>query len=108
MTCLTISHNVYSKAKIIEIIKLCQNQNEAMLNRDITALIVPSIKSLYSKNRINQFKHFTNEVNTQWHESWVLIAPWPKLDLTVGFLSSTFIMAENEKLTNKRGGLDIL
>ena len=74
--------------------------NEAMVNRDVTPLIVPPIKSLYLKDGVNQFEHFTDEVNTQWHESWVLAGPRPKPDLAVGFLSSALTIAENEKLTN--------
>lgn len=36
MTCVAISPTVYSKAEIIEVIKLCRNRNEAMINRDVT------------------------------------------------------------------------
>lgn len=77
-----------------------RNRNEAMIHRDVTPLIVPPIKSLYLKDGVNQFEHFTDEIDTQWHESWILAGPRPKPDLTVGFLSSAFTIAENEKLTN--------
>lgn len=100
MTCVAISPTVYSKAETLEVVKLCRNRNEAMVNRDVTPLIVPPIKSLYLKAGVTQFEHFTDEVNTQWHESWVLAGPRPKPDLAVGFLSSAFTIAENEKLTN--------
>ena len=95
-----ISPTVYSKAETLEVVKLCRNRNEAMVNRDITPLIVPPIKLLYLKDEVNQFEHFTDEVNTQWYESWVLAGPRPKPDLAVGFFSSAFTIAENEKLTN--------
>ena len=91
---------VYSLAETLEVVRLCRNRNEAMVNRDVTPLIVPPIKSLYLKDGANQFEHFTDEVNTQWHESWVLAGPRPKPDLSVGFFSSAFTIAENEKLTN--------
>lgn len=60
-----ISPTVYSKAETLEVVKLCRNRNETMINRDITPLIVSSIKLLYLKNEVHQFKHFTDEVNTQ-------------------------------------------
>jgi hypothetical protein len=100
MTCVAISPTVYSKAETLEVVKLCRNRNEAMVNRDVTPLIVPPIKSLYLKDGGNQFEHFTDEVNTQWHESWVLAGPRPKPDLAVGFFSSAFTIEENQKLTN--------
>ena len=100
MTRKAISPTVYSRAKTLEVIRLCRNRNEAMVNRDVTPLIVPPIKSLYLEDGANQFEHLTDEVNTQWHESWVLAGPRPKPDLSVGFFSSAFTIAENEKLTN--------
>ncbi|MCJ1400079.1 hypothetical protein MMC11_003282 [Xylographa trunciseda] len=95
-----ISPTIYSEDKILEAITLCRDRNEAMVNRDVTPLIVPPIKSLYLKDRGDQFGHLTDEVNTQWHESWVLAGPMPKPDLAVGFFSSAFTIAENTKLTN--------
>jgi hypothetical protein len=97
-----ISPTVYTDTEILEVIKLCRNRNEATVNRDVTPLILPPIKLLYLKNKDkeNQFQHFTDEVNTQWHESWVLAGPRPKPDLAVGFFSSAFTIAENAKLTN--------
>ena len=100
LTYMAISPTVYSKVETLEVVKLCRNRNEAMVNRDVTPLIVPPIKALYLKNGVNQFEHFTDEVSTQWHESWVLAGPRPKPDLAVGFISSAFTIAENEKLTN--------
>lgn len=100
ITCMIISPTVYSNAETLKVVRLCRNRNEAMVNRDVTTLIVPSIKSLYLKNGGNQFEHFTDEVSTQWHESWVLAGPRPKPDLTVGFFSSAFTIEENQKLTN--------
>ena len=100
MTYEVISPTVYSKAEVLEVIDLCQNRNEAMVNRDVTPLIVPPIISLYLKDGGNQLEHFTDEVNTQWYESWVLAGPRPKPDLAIGFLSSAFTIEENQKLTN--------
>ncbi len=97
-----ISPTVYTDTEVLEVIKLCRNRNEATVNRDVTPLILPPIKLLYlkDKDKENQFQHFTDEVNTQWHESWVLAGPRPKPDLAVGFFSSAFTIAENAKLTN--------
>lgn len=65
MTCAIISSTFYFKIEIIEMIKLCRNRNEVMINREVTSLIVSSIKSLYLKNEVNQFEYFIDEVNTQ-------------------------------------------
>ena len=100
LTCVAISPTVYSKAETLEVIRLCINRNEAMVSRDVTPLIVPPIKSLYIKDGVNHFGHFTDEVNTQWHGSWVLAGPRPKPDLAVGFSTSAFSIAENKKIIN--------
>ncbi|MCJ1358969.1 MAG: hypothetical protein MMC33_008969 [Icmadophila ericetorum] len=100
MTCVAISPTIYSNVEILEVVRLCRNRNEAMVNRDVTPLIVPPIKSLYLKDGGNRLEHFNDEVNTQWHESWVLAGPRPKPDLAVGFSSSAFTIEENAKLTN--------
>lgn len=71
-----------------------------MVNRDVTPLIVPPIKSFYLKDGANQFEHFTDEVSTQWRGSWIIAGPKPKPDLAVGFFSSAFTIAEIEKLNN--------
>lgn len=100
LTCVAISPTVYSKAETLEVIRLCINRNEAMVSRDVTPLIVPPIKSLYLKDGVNHLEHFTDEVNTQWHGSWVLAGPRPKPDLAVGFSTSAFSIAENKKIIN--------
>ena len=95
----TISPTVYSKAEIIKVIELSRNRNEATVNRNVTPLILPPIISLYLKDGGNQFEHLTEEVTTQWYDSWVLAGPRPKPDLAVGFQSSAFTIEENAKLT---------
>lgn len=100
LACVAISPTVYSKAETLEVIRLCINRNEAMVSRDVTPLIVPPIKSLYIKDGVNHLEHITDEVNTQWHGSWVLAGPRPKPDLAVGFSTSAFSIAENKKIMN--------
>ncbi|KAL9118737.1 MAG: hypothetical protein Q9187_004713, partial [Circinaria calcarea] len=95
-----ISPTIYPEDKIIHVVDLCQNTNEATVNRDITTLILPPIKALHLTDEANRFKHFTDQVKSQWHESWVLAGPRPEPDLAVGFLHSAFTVSENEKLTN--------
>ena len=100
MVCVGITPTVYSEAETLKVINLCRNRNEAMVNRDVTPLIVPPIKSLYLKDGKDKFGCLTDEVNTQWYETWVLAGPRPKPDLVVGFLSTSFTIEENQKLTN--------
>ncbi len=99
MTCKTISPTIYSSAETLKVVVLCQNRNEAAVTRNITPLILPPIISFYLKDGGNQFEHLIDEVDTQWHDSWVPAGPRPKPDLAVGFLSSAFTMEENQKLT---------
>jgi hypothetical protein len=113
-----ISPTIYSSAEILQVFEFCRNRNEATISRDITPLIVPPIKALYLKDRARQdgarqdearqdgarqdeanpFEHLTDEVNTQWVESWILAGPRPKPDLAVGFLPAAFTLEENQKL----------
>ena len=95
----TFSSTVYSNAEINKVVKLSRNRNEATVNRNVTPLILPPIISLYLKDGGNQFEHLTEEVTTQWYESWVLAGPRPKPDLAVGFQSFAFTIEENAKLT---------
>ena len=76
---------VYFKVETFEMIKFCRNRNEAMINQNITPLIVPSIKLFYFKDEVNQFKYFINEINTQWYENWILTEFRFKSDLIVNF-----------------------
>ena len=100
MECVAISPTVYSEDKILQVIDLCQNANEAMVSRDVTTLILPPIKALHLTDEANIFKDFTDQVRAQWHGSWVLAGPRPEPDLAIGFLHSAFTVSENEKLTN--------
>jgi len=95
-----ISPTVYSEDKILQVVDLCQNANEAMVSRDVTTLILPPIKALHLTDEAKRFKDFTDQVRAQWHETWVLAGPRPEPDLAVGFLHSVFTVSENEKLTN--------
>ncbi len=107
LTCGAISPTVYSKVEIFEVVKLYRNRNKAMVNQDVTPLIVPPIKSLYLKDGVNQFEHFNDEVNMQWHGGLTLAGPRLKPVLAVGFLSSAFTIAKNEKLTNYTSSDDL-
>ncbi|KAI4154068.1 MAG: hypothetical protein LQ340_001923 [Diploschistes diacapsis] len=100
MECTAISPTIYSEDKILQVIDLCQNTNEAMVSRDITTLILPPIKALHLTDDAKRFKDFTDQVRAQWHETWVLAGPRPEPDLAVGFLYSAFTESANEKLTN--------
>ncbi len=100
MECVTISPTIYSEDKILQVVDLCQNVNEAMVSRDVTTLILPPIKALHLTDEAKRFKDFTDQVRAQWHGTWVLAGPRPEPDLAVGFLHSAFTVSENEKLTN--------
>lgn len=92
MECMAISPNVYSEDKIIQVIDLCQNANEAMISRDVTTLILPPIKALHLTDEEKRFKDLTDQVRAQWYEGWVLAGPRPEPDLAVGFLHSAHLL----------------
>jgi hypothetical protein len=98
ITCEIISSIVYFKTQTLDMIKLCRNRNEAMINRDITSLIVSSIKLLYLKNEVNQFEYFIDEVNTQWYENWVLTKSRSKSDLIVDLFFFRFYDSRKWKI----------
>ena len=100
MKCIFISLIVYFKEKIIHMINLCQNANEAMINDNVTTLILLSIKALYSTNKAKRFKDFIDLVKTQWYESWSLRKSRLEFDLIVDFFHFVFVISKNEKLIN--------
>ena len=60
-----ISSNVYFEDKIIQMIDFCQNANKAMINRDVTTLILSSIKAFHLTDEEKRFKDFTDQVKAQ-------------------------------------------
>lgn len=74
MKCVAISPTVYSEDKIVQVVDLCQNANEAMVSRDVTTLILPPIKALHLTDGAKRFKDLTDQVGAQWYESWVLLS----------------------------------
>ena len=106
--CATISPALYSGDKILQVVDLCQNANEALVGRDVTTLILPPMKALQLSNEAEIFKNLIDQVQAQWHESWVLVGPRPEPDVAIGFSSSAFTAEENQKLTNYRSFGDLV
>ncbi|KAI9891862.1 MAG: hypothetical protein M1814_002247 [Vezdaea aestivalis] len=88
---------VFPKNTIREVINDCQRRNEALVNRDITPLIVPSIKALFF-NGHTHLKDVIDEVNTNWKKQCFLAGPQLRPDLSVGLSSSAFTDDEIAKL----------
>lgn len=93
----TIESTTFSTEAIKDVIDSCQNRNEAIVNRDITPLIVPSIPSLYFGGD-NSLKHVIDEVNVDWNQQCVLTGPRVRSDLAIGLFSSAFTEEEIDKL----------
>lgn len=55
MKYVAISLTLHSKIKALKVVNFCQNRNEAMVNQDVTPLIVLLIKSIYLKNGVNVY-----------------------------------------------------
>lgn len=65
MKCAIISSIIYFENKVLQIIDFCQNTIEAMMSRDITTLILSSIKAFYLMNEAKRFKNVIDQVRTK-------------------------------------------
>ena len=83
--------------KIPEMMSYYANRNEAIVNRDITLLIIPSIRLRYYCGA-SHLEHVVDEVNANWYSQCVLEGPQLRPDLAIGLLPSTFTKEEIEKL----------
>ncbi|KAI9781826.1 MAG: hypothetical protein M1816_002176 [Peltula sp. TS41687] len=97
-----ITHNsikptIYPAAAIRKVINLCRNRNEAMVNRDVTPMIVPPLRSLYLSGD-SHLEHVVDEVNADWYQQCVLEGPQLRPDLAVGLFSSAFTEGDIDKL----------
>ncbi|KAL9100349.1 MAG: hypothetical protein Q9163_004262, partial [Psora crenata] len=93
----TVEFTAVPQDKIRGIINSCQNRNEGIVHRDITSLIIPSIRLLYYCG-VNDLKHIVDEVKAVWYQQCVLEGPRPCPDLAIGLFSSAFTEEEIEKL----------
>ena len=92
-----IEPTIFPNKTISNVIHYCQNRNEAIVNRDITPIIVPSITSLYFGGE-NGLEHVVDEVNAGWNGQCVLAGPRIHPDLAIGLFPSAFTEEEMEKL----------
>ncbi|KAI9777081.1 MAG: hypothetical protein M1816_004919 [Peltula sp. TS41687] len=93
----TIKHTAVPQDKISRMVCDCRNRNEAMVNRDVTPLMIPSLRLLYYCGA-NHLEHVVDEVNAIWYQQCVLEGPRPQPDLAIGLSSSAFTEEEIEKL----------
>ena len=83
--------------KIRDMVADCSSRNEGIVNRDITQLIIPSIRLSYYCGA-SYLEHVIDEVKAVWYDQCVLAGPRPCPDLAIGLLSSAFTEEEIEKL----------
>jgi hypothetical protein len=83
--------------KIRDMVGDCRTRNEAIVNRDITLLIIPSIRLRYYCGA-SHLEHVVDEVNTDWYDQCVLEGPRIRPDLAIGLFSSAFTEGEIDKL----------
>ena len=93
----TIEPTIFPTGIIRKVIHFCRNRNEAIVNRDITPIIIPSITSLYFGGD-SDLEHVVDEVNADWYSQCVLIGPQLRPDLAIGLFPSAFSEHEIEKL----------
>ncbi|KAI9841853.1 MAG: hypothetical protein M1837_000323 [Sclerophora amabilis] len=83
--------------KIRNVVLDCRTRNEAMVNRYITPLMIPSIRLSYYCGA-SHLEHVVDEVNTDWYVQCVLEGPRIRPDLAIGLSSSAFTEGETDKL----------
>ena len=83
--------------KIRDMVGDYRTRNEAIVNRDITLLIIPSIRLRYYCGA-SHLEHVVDEVNADWYSQCVLEGPQLRPDLAIGLFSSAFTEEEIEKL----------
>ncbi|KAI9674970.1 MAG: hypothetical protein M1817_001376 [Caeruleum heppii] len=93
----TIGPTAVPQNKIGDIVDNCKNRNEAMVHRDITSLIIPSLRLLYHCGASN-LEHVVDEVNADWYDQCVLEGPRLRPDLAIGLFSAAFTEGEIDKL----------
>jgi hypothetical protein len=93
----TIEPTIFPTGVIRKVINFCRNRNEAIVNRDVTPMIIPSITSLYFGGD-NSLEHVVDEVNADWYSYCVLEGPQLRPDLAIGLFSSAFTEEEIDKL----------
>lgn len=94
-----INPSLFPQGAIRKVINLCCNRNEAIVNRDVTPMIIPPITSLYFGGD-NRVEHVVDEVRTDWYNNLVLEGPRLRPNLAIGLLSSAFTSAETDKLSS--------
>ena len=93
----TIKPIIFPNTTIRKVIELCRNRNEAIVNRDITPMIIPPISSLYFAGESN-LEHVVDEVNADWYSQCVLAGPQLRPDLAIGLFASAFTKEEIDKM----------
>lgn len=99
ITLASIQPSVFPEGSLRQVLNQCQNRNEALVNRDVTPMLVPPIMALYLHGA-NHLEHVVDEVNTDWDERCVLAGPQLRPDLAIGLFSSAFTSEEIDKLNN--------
>lgn len=95
----TIKPSIFPEGTLRKVLNKCQNRNEALVNRDVTPMLVPPIMALYFDGA-SHLEHVVDEVNTDWDERCVLAGPQLRPDLAIGLFSSAFTSEEIDKLNN--------
>jgi hypothetical protein len=93
----SIKPTVFPNKRLRKVINLLGTRNEAIVNRDVTPIIVPPLASLYIGSN-SHLERVVDEVNADWYEQCVLEGPRIRPDLAIGLFSSAFTEAEIDKL----------
>ncbi|MCJ1462015.1 hypothetical protein MMC07_000615 [Pseudocyphellaria aurata] len=93
----TIEPSIFPIRDIRKILNFCRNRNEAIVNRDVTPILIPSITSLYFGGD-DSLEHVIDEVNEMWCSQCFLEGPQIKPDLAIGLFSSAFTEEEIFKM----------
>lgn len=96
-----IQPTLFPREAIPKALNFCYSRNAAIVNRDVTPMIVPPVTSLYLGAGDNShLEHVVDEVGTDWHKNCILEGPQPRPDLALGLFPSAFTSAEVDKLNS--------
>ena len=93
----TIMPTIFPQDRLREVINQLANRNEAIINRDVTPMILPPIMSLFLGGDTH-LEHVVDEVNADWYEQCVLEGPRIRPDRAIGLFASAFTEGELDKL----------
>lgn len=92
-----IEPSVFPQDQLRKVINTLGGRNEAIIHRDVTPMLIPSIKSLFLGGE-EYLEHVVDEINADWYGQCIIEGPHMRPDLAIGLSSAIFTDQEVKKL----------